>query len=131
MKPQKLLFNPKILTKLANKKHYIVNLFLNIFKIKIEIAKSWSATTFTQINGAKFSPVIPDERSVESRKSHFGRNTHVRSDACFPAKLAVPAAGEPEELLGVELFVGVFGPHGAENVPSYGLVHQFRTESVT
>ena len=49
--------------------------------------------------------------------------THVR----FPAKLAVPAAGEPEELLGVELFVGVFGPHGAENVPSYGLVHQFRT----
>ena len=45
----------------------------------------------------------------------------------FPAKLAVPAAGEPEELLGVKLFVGVFGPHGAENVPSYRLVHQFRT----
>ena len=54
--------------------------------------------------------------------------THVRSDVRFPAKLAVPAAGEPEELLGVELLVGVFGSHGAENVPSNGLVHQFRTE---
>ena len=50
--------------------------------------------------------------------------THVR----FPAKLAVPAAGEPEELLGVELLIGVFGSHGAEDVPSDGLVHQLRTE---